>query len=92
MTMAQAKPSIDPPFKLSPWEKETWDWALAGMLDMMESETEEDGNDWSEAGQRADMLYRIGTQAPDIARVEGEKSELRRLDSFYQKLVKAWQV
>lgn len=87
--------TIEPPFKLTKFQREWWDWAIGGQAAMVDdTHFTRDMPEFavSEHLHRLDMLYRIECQAPDIAETIGEWRAVNALERFADLLRDAWSI
>jgi hypothetical protein len=93
------KVEIVPPFKLTKWQQDAWDWAISGMQDLEDPELDPD-SDWCQLeddtleGQREDLIYRIGSQLSgmhdDFWSPQRCGQETKRCEDFAEALTNAW--
>lgn len=87
----------EPPVKLTGNERYWWDWAIHGLIDVLDDEDflRDNPDMVTLAGQIDDLKYRLTNQAYDVAETDADSTELggrkrtlnslnKKLESFYQ--------
>jgi len=90
-TLPDLKISKDPPIALAKAELKWWNWAINGLISVLEDENfiMDNPDIGTKAGQLADLKYRLEVQALEVAETDASEQERAAINSLTKKLRKA---